>query len=166
MKACRNCNVSLPFSEFSRRADARDGHQALCKGCTHDYYVRYNSGIRTPRDRGTRTPEGRRLRRNANARKYNKKPCAKLAQVRSRLKRKFGLTLDQYNRMVEAQGGACAICAGLARSDRLLAVDHCHVTGKIRALLCNRCNRAIGMFCDDPKLLANALSYVLKHCRT
>lgn len=61
-----------------------------------------------------------------------------------RLKYKFGLTLDQYNEMLAAQGGVCAMCGGLDPI-RNLAVDHDHKTGAIRGLLCGTCNTALGV---------------------
>lgn len=83
------------------------------------------------------------------------------------LKRNFGISIEQYNEMLEAQEGVCFICGNPEDSKRhenqKLAVDHCHSTGKIRGLLCNRCNRGLGYFRDNPDLLAKAFSYVMKH---
>lgn len=83
------------------------------------------------------------------------------------LKTKYGLTLDQYKGMVAAQDGKCAICdrlpGGKRKNDRVLHVDHDHVTGKIRALLCYRCNLHIGAMEDSPTLLRKAADYLDKH---
>lgn len=75
------------------------------------------------------------------------------------LRTKFGINLDEYERMREAQEGKCAICRSEPRS-RELAVDHCHETGKVRGLLCTLCNTALGKFQDDPELLAAAIAYL------
>lgn len=75
------------------------------------------------------------------------------------LKHKFGITVEQYNKMLAAQGGTCAICASTPGLRRL-AVDHDHETGIVRGLLCGPCNRALGMFRDDPALLAAAIRYL------
>jgi hypothetical protein len=82
----------------------------------------------------------------------------------------FGITLDDYEEMLEAQGGVCAICEqpenfiqntnGRLRN---LAVDHCHDSKKIRALLCNRCNRLLGLAKDSPDLLAKCINYIKQH---
>lgn len=72
------------------------------------------------------------------------------------------MTLELYDLMFEAQGGMCAICGGVNASGKRLAVDHDHVTGEIRSLLCSRCNLGLGYFQDNPTLLANARSYLLK----
>lgn len=81
--------------------------------------------------------------------------------------KKFGLTLEDYRQMFEAQGGACAICRttspGGRGKTRTLAVDHCHATGKVRALLCHRCNGALGMVSDREEILSGMIEYVRKY---
>jgi len=80
------------------------------------------------------------------------------------LKKDYGITLDDWNRMFEAQNGCCAIC-GQHQSDlsRTLCVDHNHETGKVRGLLCGTCNRSIGLLKDDKDILRSAISYLEKH---
>lgn len=78
----------------------------------------------------------------------------------SRLKENYGITLDDYNTMFEAQGGVCKICGGKDKNGQALAVDHDHQTGKIRGLLCGNCNRGIGFFQDSPELLCQAAEYL------
>ena len=58
----------------------------------------------------------------------------------------YRLTEEQYQALLAAQGGTCAICEDAPEADRPLAVDHCHTTGVVRALLCNRCNLVIGTY--------------------
>jgi len=87
----------------------------------------------------------------------------------SNLKKHFGITIEDYNKMGEAQKWKCDICGDLETSKdkdggpRQMPVDHCHKTGKIRALLCTRCNRGLVLFKDDPALLRAAESYLQKH---
>ena len=64
--------------------------------------------------------------------------------------------------MLESQGHVCATCDKTCISGMRLAVDHCHVTGKVRGLLCCNCNRALGLLKDDPKILANLIDYLNK----
>ena len=64
-----------------------------------------------------------------------------------------------YDTLFKKQGGVCYIC-GNPPGKKKLAVDHNHVTGKIRGLLCNNCNRGLGLFKDNGKLLARALIYL------
>jgi hypothetical protein len=59
---------------------------------------------------------------------------------------KFGIAVEQYEAMLEAQGGVCAMCRAEPSDNRQLAVDHDHVTGVVRALLCSGCNRRLGIY--------------------
>jgi len=90
--------------------------------------------------------------------------------LKSRKWMELGLTLDGYIKMNDDQSGVCAICSKpeispnpLSGKIKDLAVDHNHKTNKIRGLLCNKCNRGIGLLCDDPTLLQSAIDYLRKH---
>lgn len=91
----------------------------------------------------------------------------KIIQKKTKLKKLFGLTYDEYLSMKEAQHNLCLIC-NKPESDidkrtmipKELAVDHCHITGKVRGLLCKTCNLGLGYFNDNPKLLEQALNYL------
>jgi hypothetical protein len=73
--------------------------------------------------------------------------------------RKHGVTREQYDHMFNVQGGLCAIC----RCTPIYGIDHDHTTGKVRGLLCGRCNAALGHFKDDISRLNNAILYLMKH---
>lgn len=76
---------------------------------------------------------------------------------------KYGITPEKYNEMLENQGGVCAICKTKPQFDtrkKRLSIDHCHTTGKVRGLLCDACNRGIGMLKDDTSVLMNAINYL------
>lgn len=94
-------------------------------------------------------------------REYSENP-ARHAEYnrRNQLKRRFGITSDEYDSMLESQGGVCAICGEADPTGRRLAVDHNHETGEVRGLLCIRCNRGIGNFKDSPALLQAAAEYL------
>lgn len=84
------------------------------------------------------------------------------------LRKSYGLTTEEYQAMVQQQNNCCAIC-GKEEIRRLpdgnlkpLSVDHCHVTGEVRALLCNDCNATIGFAKDDITILQNAIKYLQK----
>jgi hypothetical protein len=79
------------------------------------------------------------------------------------LKTRYGITAEDYDRMMDEQGGACAICKAECRIGLRLAVDHDHDTGKVRGLLCTHCNQAIGKLHDDPALIRKAADYLEKH---
>lgn len=74
----------------------------------------------------------------------------------------YGLEPEEYERILAAQGGACAICTQPFRLEnrRALAVDHCHETGRVRGLLCQPCNTVLGLMEDNPVLLRKAAAYL------
>lgn len=86
-----------------------------------------------------------------------------------RLKRDFGITFDQYEKMRIGQDNKCAICKNpetrsVSKSGKIndLAVDHCHKTGKIRGLLCGKCNTALGLLNEDINIINNCVDYLKK----
>lgn len=124
------------------------------------------------------TPEQARLRYNAEMREYRKAlaqqgrplPNGSYDFARdksSRMKRDFGITLDEAQALLDKQGGRCAICdrelqLGLQQpKDGTEAhVDHCPSTGRIRGILCGRCNKGLGLFLDNPAALRKAADYL------
>ena len=79
------------------------------------------------------------------------------------LRRKYGITILQYEEMLENQGGRCAICLCRPRT-RVLAVDHDHLTGTLRGLLCGRCNHGLLQFAqEDITILKRAIEYLLSY---
>jgi hypothetical protein len=83
----------------------------------------------------------------------------KLAKRRAEYKRKFGITIEEYDTLYLNQGGRCAICLDKP-TDRRLAVDHDHITGKIRGLLCKNCNLILGHAEDNCDILERAIKYL------
>ena len=80
------------------------------------------------------------------------------------LKKQYGIDVVAYDAMLEQQEGKCAIC-GLPPQKHRLAVDHCHVSGEVRELLCTECNTGLGRFKDDAEMLQRAVDYIRKHER-
>ena len=78
----------------------------------------------------------------------------------NKLRQKYGITLEQYDEMLERQGGRCAICGGLNKNGWFLAVDHDHKTGKNRGLLCASCNVILGTAYDNVDILNKAIKYL------
>ena len=79
--------------------------------------------------------------------------------------KRYGLTPEDYERMVRDQNGRCTIC-NYENDGKKLVVDHCHKTGKVRALLCDDCNQGLGRFFDRPDWLEKAAAYVRAHERS
>ena len=84
---------------------------------------------------------------------------------KSNLKKKYGLSIEQYEEIIKSQGGVCAICGGSLYDSRGYRphVDHDHITGKVRGVLCINCNNALGRWKDDKNKLIKAYNYLLKH---
>jgi hypothetical protein len=101
-------------------------------------------------------------------REYDARYKAKRGYGKTRewsLRKLYGLTLADYERMLKEQSGLCAICGCPAETQRhsTLHVDHDHESGKVRGLLCNGCNRGIGYMDDRPEVLRAAAEYLERH---
>jgi hypothetical protein len=160
-RTCTKCGETKPLGDFYKRpATARPtGKYLQCKACLRAY----------ARAWATAHPE----RRHKKQRQYYKKNAAKFrAHARewqrnnpdrrkdSYLKRRFGITLVQFELMLADQDGACAGCRRPFSENLRAAVDHCHDTGVVRGLLCALCNHAVGLVHDDPETLQRLASYL------
>ena len=101
--------------------------------------------------------------REANKRcwKKNGKLYAE-TQRDQRLQRKYGITSDKYEELLNFQEHKCAICPTPVNNSKRFAVDHCHTTGKVRGLLCSPCNLMLGNAFDNPEILNKAATYLKK----
>lgn len=135
---CNTCGNVKPLSEFYfTRTTGR--YQTQCKDCKKEYNKRRISSME-PSD-------------------------VKRARKDARLKHKFGISAKQYDIINSEQGGLCAICGKEEETidwygERSLAVDHNHDTGKIRGLLCYKCNVSLGWFNDRPDTIRAAIRYL------
>ena len=98
---------------------------------------------------------------------YNAKARAKRAAAAEPasdyMRRKYGITIAEYNEILALQLGVCAICEKAETGGKRFAIDHDHKTGKIRGLLCYACNTSLGRFNDEPSLLESAAAYLRSH---
>lgn len=130
MKHCNGCNRDLDESQFSKDKNAFDGLHYRCKTCDKKGAKRYHK-----------------LHPETN-RTY-------------KLKRNYDLTPEEYEQMFIAQGGRCAICGRHQDDlDHPLAVDHDHLTGKVRGLICYSCNHVLGRVGDSIRILQAAIAYL------
>lgn len=165
MKICNTCEQEKPRSEFHSQASYKDGLNAKCKSCVK---IRVREYIKNNYEHWRAVCKKAQKKYEMSADAARKKNNS-MKSRRYRLKRKFGLTEIQLEQLKIQQGNRCAICkktpleAGLFK--RELAVDHDHKTGKIRALLCSKCNNGLGLFNDDIELLDEAKKYLLTHFR-
>lgn len=92
------------------------------------------------------------------------KPCTELRKYKAFMKKRYGIDWERYNELLEKQDHKCAICGSSdSQSERTsgkLFIDHCHSTGKVRGLLCSKCNHALGQFNDQEDLLLKAVEYL------
>ena len=172
MKSCSNkdCNEinPKPLTEFSKSKRSNDGLQIICKKCqaskTREWYS--SNKEYCIKKRSERFQKNK-LQDSANVLKWQRENPDKLRGYH--LKRKYGITLEQYNGLFINQNGLCKICnkteTAIDRKNsklRDLAVDHCHKTKQIRGLLCTCCNTALGLLKDNIELLEKAITYLEK----
>ncbi len=148
-KTCKRCGAVKPLDGFYLMASCPGGYRPTCRACCNvDQREKHTKPeVKAKRLAATRTWTA------ANAER------SRLSHENSRLKRAYGISLEDYTAMLLKQGGVCAICEGACTSGRL-SVDHCHNTGRVRGLLCRTCNTAIGLLDDSPTLVAVALKYL------
>ena len=134
----------------------------LCKTCERENGRKYD-GTASRKKRRLETISVRRKDPNWRSRRQAreaKNPKLQRANLDWRLRKTYGLSVTDYERMASQQAGVCALCGKRNSSGRRLAVDHCHATGAVRSLLCASCNLAIGHLKDDPALMRKAATYV------
>jgi hypothetical protein len=143
MKKCTKCEKTKDLSEFY--FDKRKGRlYAQCRSCVLEKNRKWSIDSRAMK-RALRPP---RIKTGPQKIDWTF--------------RRYGLSEDQYLVMLELQGGGCAIC-GKTPEGRRLSVDHDHESGKVRGLLCDICNRGLGLFKDNTDTLRRAISYLLQH---
>lgn len=161
MKRCKHCLIEKPLEDFYSDKKARDGCRPECKACNLAIRkAKYRENPRPAIERTQRWRDANRERHLANQRRYAADGRKKLANRKSHLKRTYGITLEEYDAMLAAQGGGCWICGSPGRDDIALHVDHDHVTGEIRGLLCFTCNNALGDLGDSLERVERAASYL------
>lgn len=150
-KICTKCGKKLPatLEYFRKKKRYKYGLDSCCKECKREYEKEYYWKNRE-----------KTLKRNRKNRRENPLRTKKWDK-NNKLKHKFGITLKDYNQMLEDQDYKCKIC-GIHQDEfgKSLIVDHNHKNGKIRGLLCQNCNIGIGNFRDNIKLLQKTIKYL------
>src|SRR4051812_36828660 len=164
MKRCVKCGVMKSLAEFYAERSARDGRRNDCKACNLAAKAARHAANPAPgRERAKQWNRDNAERYAARMEQYRQSGKKKVADRKSHLKRTFGLTVEQYDEMLAAQGGGCAICRCPPREDSSLHVDHDHRTGRVRGILCFRCNNAIGDLDESIDTVRAALDYLVHH---
>ena len=164
-KCCIKCGEEKSLDEFGFHNRKKGQHRNMCKSCQSEWTKEFNKSSR-----------GKELRKD-----WNEKNVEKIERYRTLyrndtvkheaykkyqrdywLLKQFGITPDDYKKMLEGQNGKCAICGAIESHSKghRLAVDHDHETGKIRGLLCHNCNVGLGNFKDSPDLIRSAIEYL------
>jgi len=139
-RKCTSCNKVKSLSQYGSCSNGANGKRRQCKECRNNY---------------------RKKRYKTNPEYYKK---LKEQRRSGMLKIRYGITSKEYDSMLKQQNNKCAICHKDSNyMSKRLAVDHCHKTGKIRALLCDSCNNILGRAKDDPDLLLRCSEYLLEY---
>lgn len=140
---CISCKIDKSSEMFSRNKSRKSGYTNTCKECRSVYIKKhYVDNKEYYKDK-------------ANSRRLSKPEDI----LDGKLKYSFNISLEQFKYLLKLQNNVCAICKQPSK-DKRIAVDHCHVTGKVRGLLCNNCNLALGCFKDNINFLASAINYL------
>lgn len=183
-KRCPRCDEVKPASDFYRAMGKRDGVATYCNLCARKVrLVRYRErlALEIPDDavkqckRCGQTKLAWQFYRLAGTADNLMSACIECNLARQNtvyrdnvMRQRYGITIAQYNWMLEVQGGVCAICgqpetvqSRTGRTKRLaIDHDHDHVANEIRGLLCHRCNTGIGALRHNPDLLRKAIRYL------
>jgi hypothetical protein len=167
-KRCRVCGQLKAITEFYKAAGCVDGRRGDCRQCFQAKAKQRQEADPELKERARRRTAqwiaDNRERYDQYKAAYRKSDNHRRAWRKWYLRDKYGITPEDYDRLLEDQGGGCAIC-GKPPDGMALHVDHCHETGRVRGLLCFSCNAGLGQFKHDPDLLEEALVYVAVHWR-
>lgn len=131
-KYCGHCGLTKSVTMFAKNKVKKDGLQERCKSCRSEHHQKVK----------------------------HKRPKQTKEQKRKYLIASYGLTVEDYQKLLVKQNNCCAICKTTDWGKPSPSIDHCHTTGKVRGLLCNNCNRAIGLLKDNKEVLKNAIKYL------
>lgn len=162
LKRCTMCKQVKAFSEFSKQANGRFGLCPRCRKCKSEKAKKDNSSkYKAKHKASTRAYY---LKNRSAIIKYSKEYylANRDRYVQLQRLRQYGLTSEQFDAIKHEQEDKCAVCRGPypGRGDRNWHVDHDHATGKVRGLLCWRCNVVIGNALDQIDILKSAVSYL------
>lgn len=142
-KVCSKCKIEKVLKQFNYWNLGKFQRHPVCKTCFKLYQ------------------KPRRKRNTQLARIWNKHNKDKVWS--SGIMTRYGISITEYNRLLEQQNGVCAICEKPERLKRKLSVDHSHTSKRVRGLLCIHCNLILGLAKEKPEILSNAIEYLEKN---
>lgn len=179
-KTCNRCNKEFPIDFFYKNSTCKDGYAGFCKDCRsiQDYgkvhqgtITEFNNSKRKSKEysNGTKLCIDCKLILPINQFGKDKTlllPRCKKCDSFKRIFDKYGLTKDEYIKILEEQEYCCKICHNPEIFYEKLIVDHNHNTGIVRGLLCSFCNKALGSFKNNPLYLREAANYLENNLET
>lgn len=144
-KVCTKCKDTKPVGSFGNHNRTKDGLRKWCRSCEYESSKSRISGYSVEK-------------RKAYKRAYYLKHPETWQRLRLI---RYGITIEEYTEMKSAQKNRCAICG--KESDKVLVVDHAHNNGKVRGLLCHKCNKGLGFLDDSEEVLESAITYLRIH---
>src|SRR5882672_329869 len=167
-KLCPSCHGTCSVCGAEPSRDSKGMYRPQCEPCRWTHGRRATcctcGGENTGSHPSYCSACWRTYRRERERKRALANPEKAAAGRRQKLKSSYGLTPEEWQSMSDTQEGRCAVCARVPSGTRTrLCVDHCHTTGRIRQLLCNRCNMAIGLLDENPVTLASLARYLAKH---
>lgn len=158
IKICSKCEAEKDRSEFYH-------NMGVCKVChairTNEWKKNNPAKAKTTALKSYYKNKEARDKTSRQWQLANPEKVKRIA-IKWELKTKYGITLEKYESMVEAQNGLCAVC-NTKPSHRRLDVDHSHISGKLRKLLCSNCNTALGLLKEDKERITKLLQYLEEH---
>lgn len=158
MKRCTTCKKEKPPSDFPKNKRTKSGIHYECKECGR---ARSRKWTQDNPERNLKRYQDwskeNRERANEISRDYRSRQKVKPEYRYLTLARRYGETPTFYKEMEAQQEGLCLTCGQEAKP---LVVDHCHTTGKVRGMLCRRCNSCLGLVGENPEVLENMMSYL------
>lgn len=151
MKICSKCHKEKPAFRYGRKG-------GTCLDCWNKYMREYNA-----RDYVKEYRRKYRKQHRERCNEYNKKWRENNPEKykASKRKQRYGLLPNEYQNLIDYQGGRCAVCNCFPLKGSSLVVDHNHINNKVRGLLCNNCNRALGLLRDNIKIVEMLKKYLL-----
>jgi hypothetical protein len=174
MKRCPECGLTKARGDFHRRRDRSDGLTRNCADCTKARWRKTQAHLYKTRRRNRAEVFSQGCIKCATCAKLKHPDLYAISNRSSsghawrcrhcehdrRLQSKYKISAYDWGNMWSAQGGLCAGCENHLTGGWTTQVDHCHKTGKVRGLLCNRCNTTLARVRDDPCYLRRLANYV------
>lgn len=158
-KKCSVCKEIKSLDLFSLDRRAKDSKSSKCRECNYKIVKTWRKNNPQKQNKlnslyKKRHPVETMIQARKDATKYYYKSCQK-----SRIKYRYGISFEEFESLKLKQRNKCAICKK-KEYEKELNIDHDHQTGKVRGLLCTKCNTGLGLLCDNPTIIMEALKYL------